>query len=442
MGAQQTDPLHILLFEDNPADADLVAEYLDLSPLTTLLTVCKRLQEGLATLRNSCFEVVLLDLSLPDSKGLQTLDAVREFCADCAVIVLTGTDDEALSLRALHAGAQDYLVKDSLNSDSLSRSIRYAVERAALSRQISRDRAELSQREHLLRLIFDASTEPMLILSDDYTIRFFNPTAQRLLDAGEDELIGETFPFAINPDQGTELEIPEADGGSRLVELTSRELIWEGESGILVILRDVTDRSRSENELKLERQRLQAALDSIQEGILITDAAGRIERANHEACRLSGNEWPGIAGQPLSQVLRLRDAENGTPLRDPCRELLHRDSIETYRQKGLELEAADGSKRRLVSAICRPIEDTSGTHCGCVTVLRDFTKDKKAEEELFRMEKLNSVSLLAGGIAHDFNNILTAILGNISVVRLQMPEEDENSQRLLNAENAAVQLNR
>ena len=86
----------------------------------------------------------------------------------------------------------------------------------------------------------------------------------------------------------------------------------------------------------------------------------------------------------------------------------------------------------------RPIQDEESTCCG-VIVLNDLSNIKQAEEELLKSEKLHSISLLAGGIAHDFNNILSAILGNISVVRMEMEDDHQHGARLLAVEKAALQ---
>lgn len=110
-----------------------------------------------------------------------------------------------------------------------------------------------------------------------------------------------------------------------------------------------------------------------------------------------------------------------------------------FSKDGLALERQNGGQPVLVTAEARCILDDEGQHHGCVTVLRNITKQKKTEEELFQNEKLNSISLLASGIAHDFNNMLTAVLGNISVVRMDIDEQDKNAQKLLAAENAALQ---
>ncbi len=433
------DPIKIMLFEDNMADADLVAEYLELSPLKSQLVTAKRLSEGCEMLQRQKYDVILLDLSLPDSRGIQTLEKVAKIGADCALIVLTGADDEALSLESLQAGAQDYLVKDHLNGEVLGRSIRYALERSYLNRQIEHDRAELKHREALLRRIVDANTDAMLILTPEYEIKFFNPAAAILLDAREGQLIGETFPFAVNSGESTELEIPESDGGIRLVELSAVDLIWEGESAMLVMLRDITKRRNAELGLKREKERLSVTIDSIVDAVIATDENCQIERMNQEASRLTGVSNKEAVGQPLGTVLRLKHPKSGEYLENPCKELLRPEFMDAYAQGGILLDSANNSEPLLVTADMRCIIDEEGSNHGCVTVLRDITRQKKVEDELFKKEKLNSISLLAGGIAHDFNNMLTAILGNISVVRMKMDESDENSKKLLAAENAAMQ---
>jgi diguanylate cyclase (GGDEF)-like protein len=96
------------------------------------LVVADRLATGLARLVEGGIDVVLLDLSLPDSQGPDTFIKVQAQMPDMAVVVLTGLDDEALALQAMQAGAQDYLVKGQIDRNLLGRAIRYAVERHRL----------------------------------------------------------------------------------------------------------------------------------------------------------------------------------------------------------------------------------------------------------------------------------------------------------------------
>lgn len=122
--------IKILLIEDNPGDIRLIRELLSESqPSSVDITVSERLSDGRSALVNQEFDVVLLDLTLPDSQGLETLRKVCPDAPHAAVVVLTGFDDEETALTSLREGAQDYLVKDRMDPDALWRAIRYSLER-------------------------------------------------------------------------------------------------------------------------------------------------------------------------------------------------------------------------------------------------------------------------------------------------------------------------
>jgi len=438
MPTDEPKPIQILLFEDNAADADLVAEYLDLSKLNFTITTAKRLADGIAHLRERRFDIVLLDLSLPDSRGIDTLHAVMDAVVDEVIIVLTGADDEELSIEALQVGAQDYLNKDRLSSEVLRRSIRYAIVRSNLLRSLEAHAAEIQYREALLRRIFDANSDAMFILTPEYEIKFLNPAAGKLLEAEPEQLIGEIFPFEVNSGEVTELEIPDLNDRTNIVELSAVDLIWEGESALLVVLRDITQRRQAELALKHEKERLSVTLDSIADAVIATDESGAVERLNEEATKLTGISNEDAVGRPLEEILKLKHPKTGKLIKDPTKVLLELDFAEVSTKLGLLLERADGEALN-VTAETRCILDDEGKHHGCVTVLRDITQQKRTEDELFKAEKLNSISLLAGGIAHDFNNMLTAILGNISMVRIELDEGDKHATKLIAAETAALQ---
>jgi two-component system cell cycle sensor histidine kinase/response regulator CckA len=124
------EQINVLLIEDNPGDARLVKEMLaEAGAKKFNLERVERVGEGLKRLGQDSFHVILLDLSLPDGNGLDTVDRVCNVAPHIPVLILTGLDDEILAIRAVQEGAQDYLVKGQMNSNLLMRALRYAIER-------------------------------------------------------------------------------------------------------------------------------------------------------------------------------------------------------------------------------------------------------------------------------------------------------------------------
>lgn len=136
MIAQRT---RVLLVEDNPGDARLVRESLnDGLPGQFTVQVAESLTQALETLRTAADEVdvVLLDLSLPDSQGLETYRAVHAMAAPVPILVLSGLNDESIALKAVNEGAQDFLRKARVDGEVLPRAIRYAIERHRMLEQV------------------------------------------------------------------------------------------------------------------------------------------------------------------------------------------------------------------------------------------------------------------------------------------------------------------
>ncbi len=126
-----TSPVNILMIEDNPGDARLLQEYLAEGLTDYSITHCGRLKEAVAWLdggHTRC-DVILLDLSLPDSSGLGTFLDIQDRASSVPIVILSGFDDDTLACQAVQKGAQDYIPKDSLDGDQLARTIRYAIER-------------------------------------------------------------------------------------------------------------------------------------------------------------------------------------------------------------------------------------------------------------------------------------------------------------------------
>ena len=129
--------LKVLFIEDNPGDSRLIQELLREGQEALFdFQQAESLSAGLAYLTKGGIDITLLDLSLPDSQGMETLVRMRERAPGMPVVVLTGLDDEKLGVEALQAGAQDYLVKGQINWQLLSRTIRYAIERKRFEQRL------------------------------------------------------------------------------------------------------------------------------------------------------------------------------------------------------------------------------------------------------------------------------------------------------------------
>ena len=144
-----------LLIEDNPGDARLIQEMLknpNRSANKTIdiqLDIVETLWDGLKKLDNKHYDVILLDLTLPDSQGLDTFETIQVKANQIPVIVLSGLDDKTVAIQAVHDGAQDYLVKGHVDEDLLMRAIGYAIERKQVEEEKNKIQTQLFQTQKM-----------------------------------------------------------------------------------------------------------------------------------------------------------------------------------------------------------------------------------------------------------------------------------------------------
>ncbi|MBN2465196.1 sigma-54-dependent Fis family transcriptional regulator [candidate division WOR-3 bacterium] len=154
------ESIRLLLVEDNPGDADLVREMLDAASAPRFdLSHASRLSDGLTLLAGGGHDVVLLDLGLPDSAGLETFYRLHSSAPWIPVVVLTGSTDWETGVQAVAAGAQDFLVKGTVDGNTLARRIRYALER----KRAERTTADVRERgREMAELVISATRERTL----------------------------------------------------------------------------------------------------------------------------------------------------------------------------------------------------------------------------------------------------------------------------------------
>ncbi len=154
------NPVKVLLIEDNPMDVRLIGIMLrDSAPTLFQIEQVDRLETGLKQLGHRAFDLVLVDLSLPDSHGLETFSRVHAVAPKVPIIVLSGLSDETVAVSAVHEGAQDYLVKGQVSGPLLVRAMRYAIERKRTSEQLGRYAEELRAKNVQMEADFNMARE-------------------------------------------------------------------------------------------------------------------------------------------------------------------------------------------------------------------------------------------------------------------------------------------
>jgi len=209
-----------------------------------------------------------------------------------------------------------------------------------------------------------------------------------------------------------------------------------GEELIQVIIKDISEQKRMEDALSRERERLAVTLRSIGDGVITTDTEGRITLVNKVGEELTGWSYEDARGRPLEEVFRIVSERTGEPCESPVDKVLASGKIVGLANDTVLL-ARDGTERTIADSGA-PIRDARSRVIGVVLVFRDVTRQQQMERELQRMDKLESVGVLAGGLAHDFNNLLSTILGNVGLAQLWCGEHQYPVDLLVEVEKASL----
>ena len=260
-------PIKVLHIEDNPGDALLLRElllgYAQTDAPQFELTCEDRLSSGCAKLSAVPFDVVLLDLSLPDSSGMETFKRLHDKFPHVPIIVLSGLDDTAAAMQTVHAGAQDYFCKDELNSRELTRAMRYAIERHRTDEALENER-------RMLRALIDSLPDQIYV--KDRKSRFIacNPAVAQIHRLnGPADLMGKTdfdlFPKNLADEyfleeSGVIAGKPRVNREERIIDnqgcvrwlLTTKVPMYTSSGeivGLVGINRDITERKFAEDKL-------------------------------------------------------------------------------------------------------------------------------------------------------------------------------------------------
>lgn len=443
------DQIHVLLVEDNPGDARLLREAVkDAAGISISLTHEETLARGLKRLDDEPFDVIMLDLSLPDAEGLETLERTHAHTPNVPIVVLTGLDDEALAARAVREGAQDYLVKGQVTGQVLVRAMRYATER-------KRAVEELRKSEEYFRSLIENALDIITVLDEAGAIRYSSPSLERILGYRPSALHGTNLLALIHPDDcrdfldkvgfdGNHAGLPQQfqfrlrhqDGSWRVLEAIGKRAGGNSPvGGFVVNSRDITERTQAGEALREANETLRAVIETSPLAIFLLDLLANVKSWNRAAENIFGFSAGEVINGPLPIVFPEQKADFKTRFEQciPGNPLVGNE--ERFQRK-------DGSAIEVCMWNAQ-LRDGNGVVTGIVAAVADNTERKKLEDQFRQSQKMEAVGRLAGGVAHDFNNLLTVITGYCQMMVDQLSPADpmsEDLQQVLKAADRATTL--
>ncbi len=393
-------PTTVLLVEDDPADARLIQDALagtGNSPFR--VEWVRHLSDALERLAGEGFEVILLDLSLPDSKGLDAFDQVFQAAPDSLILVLSGLTDEDTALQAMERGAHDYFSKGHVDAHWLPRALRYVIDRKTA-------RGALQNSEARFRAMSDASPLGIFVSDAAGSCIYTNAAYHTISGLTLEQTLGTNWSMAIHPedrervlaewrvaarDQApfqTEFRFLQEDESIVWTRVNSAAMLDGKRSfGLVQTVEDVSERKSAEFVLRvaeealfMEKERAQVTLNSIGDAVLTTDLLGNVSYLNLVAEAMTGWSSEEAQGRPIAEVFTILDGTTRLPAANPMLRAiaedravgLAKDSV-LIRRDGLELAIEDSAA---------PIHNRDGRVTGAVIVFHDVSESRAMALEM------------------------------------------------------------
>jgi PAS domain S-box-containing protein len=314
-----------------------------------------------------------------------------------------------------------------------------------ITEQMLSEKAHVNTEERFSNIL-DSIGDPIFVLDNQWRIIYLNKVMERYIQHPREEYVGK-YMWEIHPHYTSSslyqrfyqvmkdchpLHFEEFDFISNCWMDFN---VYNYSSGLVVCLRDITERKKAENDLKkleessaTERELLLITLRSIGDGVIAVNRESKVILINKTAEELTGWSYDEAVGRPLNRVFYVINDKTSEQYEHivnrtiGCGETMQLPNAVLINREFREIMIANS---------CAPIRSADGEVLGVVIVFQDITEKLKTEAELLKAQKIESLGVLAGGIAHDFNNFLAAILANIQLAVLRL-EKGQDIRKSLN----------
>jgi len=460
-------PIKVLLIEDSPVDARLLQLLLGESKTMHFSWTCVAcLADAMPKLHEECFDVILSDLILPDSSGFDTFKTLHAQAADTPIIVLSGTDDETMAFRAVREGAQDYLVKGRVDTNVLTRSLTYAIER-------HRSEQALQESERHYKHLLESTTDytytvhlndkgqpkhtvhsPTCVSITGYTPEEYDEDPDlwlRMIDSADREAVIDQARQVSRGEMPLPLEhrLIHKNGHTRWVRNTV--VPGRDQHGKLIcydgLISDITERKLAEEKLVKSEAFYHSLVEHLPQFIFRKDLQERFTFDNHRFCAMLGKSLDEIVGKTDFDFY---PPELAAKYQRDDRYVIRTGKIfET-----IEENKSPVGERLYVNVIKTPIHDVLGKIIGIQCIFWDITERKQFEErlqkaneelgrseaalrksheelksaqlQLIQAEKMESIGTLAAGVAHEVKNPLAILMMGVNYLTRKMAGGEEN----------------